>query len=280
MADKKISALTGATTPLAGTEVLPIVQSGSTVKVSIADVTAGRAVSTGALSVVGANAVLDNTFSLSGKIAAGTAVSMIRRNSSNEVAIDEDGYGTTIGFDNRFNFAGGGNLTIKIGNVIIGTAGQGITTTVTNGDINLIPIGTGVVSSVSDSVFNQIRTARATKTVDRLGTGVLTVTPVSTTSTHSSIRVDINVAFTNSANLQYHAGYLVLTCNQGTDGGGTAIAEYFNGSVGNFVVTSANFVVTRPASGNIVITYTNTNLADPNNIEFAVTGVFAAATVA
>lgn len=45
MADKKISALTAATTPLAGTEVLPIVQGGSTVKVSISDVTAGRAMS-------------------------------------------------------------------------------------------------------------------------------------------------------------------------------------------------------------------------------------------
>lgn len=45
MADKKISQLTGASTPLAGTEVLPIVQSGSTVKVSAADVTAGRAIS-------------------------------------------------------------------------------------------------------------------------------------------------------------------------------------------------------------------------------------------
>jgi hypothetical protein len=45
MADKKISALTGATTPLAGTEVLPIVQSGSTVKVAVSDLTAGRATS-------------------------------------------------------------------------------------------------------------------------------------------------------------------------------------------------------------------------------------------
>jgi len=34
MADKKISALTSASVPLAGTEVLPIVQGGSTVKVS------------------------------------------------------------------------------------------------------------------------------------------------------------------------------------------------------------------------------------------------------
>lgn len=45
MADKKISALTGAATPLAGTEVLPIVQGGTTVKVSAADITAGRNVS-------------------------------------------------------------------------------------------------------------------------------------------------------------------------------------------------------------------------------------------
>jgi len=45
MADKKISALTAASTPLAGTEVLPIVQSGATVKVAVTDLTAGRAVS-------------------------------------------------------------------------------------------------------------------------------------------------------------------------------------------------------------------------------------------
>jgi hypothetical protein len=42
MADKKISALTSATTPLAGTEVLPIVQSSTTVKVAVSDLTAGR----------------------------------------------------------------------------------------------------------------------------------------------------------------------------------------------------------------------------------------------
>lgn len=45
MADKKISQLNAAATPLAGTEVLPIVQSSATVKVSAADITAGRAVS-------------------------------------------------------------------------------------------------------------------------------------------------------------------------------------------------------------------------------------------
>lgn len=45
MADLKISQLTGATTPLAGTEVVPVVQSGATKKVSVANLTTGRAVS-------------------------------------------------------------------------------------------------------------------------------------------------------------------------------------------------------------------------------------------
>jgi hypothetical protein len=45
MADTKISALTAASTPLSGTEVLPIVQSGVTRKVSVADLTLGRAIS-------------------------------------------------------------------------------------------------------------------------------------------------------------------------------------------------------------------------------------------
>ena len=40
MADKKISALTAATTPLAGTEVLPIVQSGTTKKATIDEILA------------------------------------------------------------------------------------------------------------------------------------------------------------------------------------------------------------------------------------------------
>lgn len=45
MADVKISGLPASTTPLAGTEVLPIVQSGVTKQVSVANLTAGRDVS-------------------------------------------------------------------------------------------------------------------------------------------------------------------------------------------------------------------------------------------
>lgn len=50
MADLKISQLPVATTPLAGTEVLPIVQSGSTVQVSVDNLTAGKAISASTVS--------------------------------------------------------------------------------------------------------------------------------------------------------------------------------------------------------------------------------------
>lgn len=54
MANVKISALPVATTPLAGTEVLPIVQTGVTAKVSVANLTAGRAISASGLTLTNA----------------------------------------------------------------------------------------------------------------------------------------------------------------------------------------------------------------------------------
>jgi hypothetical protein len=61
MADKKISALTASTTPLAGTEVLPIVQGGSTVKVAVSDLTAGRAITATQLTLSTENLVIGTT---------------------------------------------------------------------------------------------------------------------------------------------------------------------------------------------------------------------------
>ena len=58
MANSKISALPLATTPLAGTEVLPVVQGGVTEQVSVANLTAGRDVSASGL-FVDANSATD-----------------------------------------------------------------------------------------------------------------------------------------------------------------------------------------------------------------------------
>ena len=51
MANSKISALPSATTPLAGTEVLPVVQGGITEQVSVANLTAGRSVAASGLAI-------------------------------------------------------------------------------------------------------------------------------------------------------------------------------------------------------------------------------------
>jgi hypothetical protein len=73
MADKKISALTGATTPLAGTEVLPIVQTGSTVKVAVSNLTAGRNIDV--LGVVGTTTNNDATAGCVGEYVSSTVTS-------------------------------------------------------------------------------------------------------------------------------------------------------------------------------------------------------------
>ena len=69
MADTKISALPAATTPLTGTEVLPIVQSGATDKVAVSDLTAGRSVAAATLTLTAnsASAALDITQSGAGQ---------------------------------------------------------------------------------------------------------------------------------------------------------------------------------------------------------------------
>lgn len=155
MADKKISQLTGATTPLAGTEVLPIVQGGSTVKVSVANLTAGRAVSADSASLtqrlqIGSS---DTTYAIEvGNTAAGSSGNLFRfiRSTTEFGAYISAGvpfFGTLT--SNDFNlitnstsrariFASGGisvgdttdpgagNLRVGNGNLVVGTAAKGI----------------------------------------------------------------------------------------------------------------------------------------------------------
>lgn len=75
MADTKISALTGATTPLAGTEVIPVVQSGQTRKVSVANLTAGRAISATQLTLTTGNLIVANGQGIDFSATPGTGTS-------------------------------------------------------------------------------------------------------------------------------------------------------------------------------------------------------------
>lgn len=74
MANTAISNLLAATTPLAGTEVLPIVQSGATDQVTVANLTAGRAVS--ALSYASTTGATFATSS--GNVGIGTASPLVK----------------------------------------------------------------------------------------------------------------------------------------------------------------------------------------------------------
>lgn len=100
MADKKISALTAATTPLAGTEVLPIVQSGSTVKVAVSDLTAGRSVSAASLALT--TSPLPATSGGTGQSSAFTANAVVYSSSTSALAT-----GSVLFFDGT-NFGVGG----------------------------------------------------------------------------------------------------------------------------------------------------------------------------
>jgi hypothetical protein len=142
MADKKISALTGASTPLAGTEVLPIVQSGATVKVAVSDLTAGRTVGMASLGV-GTAATATRLVNIAST--AGVAP-LVAVGPNGYLLIDNSGGGTNIYSSNVahvFEGVSGGNvltldcvtknISVTSGNIAISTSGKGIDFSATAG---------------------------------------------------------------------------------------------------------------------------------------------------
>jgi len=94
MADLKISQLPAATTPVAGTEVLPIVQTGTTSKVSIADLTAGRSIAASAITVTTANATtFDTNVAAAGMTMAGTTLAADGTDANIDINITPKGSG-------------------------------------------------------------------------------------------------------------------------------------------------------------------------------------------
>jgi hypothetical protein len=174
MADKKISALTGASTPLAGTEVLPIVQSGATVKVSAANITAGRAVSVASLSAVGSGA--GGTQTLATFNAAADAFSnsvelalepLISGQSRTGIGAQREGVGTgaavylKAGGNEVLRGTVAGNISVATGNVVMATAGKGIDFSANGGDVltqydegTWTPVATGIVVNSGTPVWS------------------------------------------------------------------------------------------------------------------------------
>jgi hypothetical protein len=116
MADKKISALPAASTPLAGSEVLPIVQGGITEQVSVANLTAGRGVSGSSFTTTAGNFVAAENFGLS----FGVGSTYVYGSTTNGFIRLDVNNATAFGVDSSRN------ATVNVGNVVIGTAGKGI----------------------------------------------------------------------------------------------------------------------------------------------------------
>lgn len=109
MADVKISALPAATTPLAGTEVLPIVQGTSTVKVANNDLRPKQ---------IQSNAT-SGVLQITGPAAASTRVMTV-----------PDANFSAARTDAAQSFTG--DQTLSTGNLVIGTSGKGIDFSVTS----------------------------------------------------------------------------------------------------------------------------------------------------
>ena len=94
MADLKISQLPAATTPLAGTEVLPIVQAGSTVQVSVNNLTAGKDVSAAIITATTVNATtFDTNVAAAGVTLVGTTLSAGGTDTNIDVNVTPKGTG-------------------------------------------------------------------------------------------------------------------------------------------------------------------------------------------
>lgn len=102
MADTKISALTASTTPLAGTEVLPIVQSGTTKQVSVANLTSGRAISATQLTLTTGSLIVPNGQGIDFSATPGTGTSELFNDyeEGTWTPADASGAGLTLTVDN------------------------------------------------------------------------------------------------------------------------------------------------------------------------------------
>lgn len=214
MADSKISALPSATIPLAGTEVLPIVQSSTTVKVASDDLTVKNIRSNatnGLLQVVGPAA------------------------SATRIMTVPDANFTAARIDAAQSFTG--NQTLSTGNVVMGVAGKGI-------DFSATPNAAGMTSEV----FSDYEEGTWTPTISFQTPGDLSVTYSNQVGSYTKIgnRVALQGFITTSAFTHTTAsGYFYIS---GLPFSGTTTTYHQNFGAINFGgVTKAGYTQFNPS---------------------------------
>jgi hypothetical protein len=149
MADKKISALTAATTPLAGTEVLPIVQSSATVKVAVSDLTAGRAISATQITLTTGNVIVASGQGIDFSATPGTGTSELLADYEEGTWTPSLG-GSATYFSQSGSYTKVGKLVFVRGVLVINAVGTGTTQ-----QISGLPFAnaSGAVCSISIGSF-------------------------------------------------------------------------------------------------------------------------------
>jgi hypothetical protein len=249
MANVKISALTSASTPLAGTEVLPIVQSSATVKVAVADLTAGRAISALSLNSLtvglGAGSVATNT-------AVGVSALAANTTGSNNTAIGSQSllsnttasYSTAVGYQAGYNSTGGFLTAVgyqagysSTGNTVDAFGYQAAQDTTTGTFITAI----GTWSLQKNTTGGQ-----------NVGVGREALNNNTTGSYNTAIgmqALDSNTTAINNTALGYQASYTSAAASGMVSIG--ALANYSNVTSGNTYSTAVGFQAAKGGSGAI-----------------------------
>ena len=264
MSNTKISALTSATTPLAGTEVLPVVQNNTTTQVSVSNLTSGRSVSVNNLTATSTGQTL-GSFTRTGYagyyIGADSGGAIVAPISIDAIQFYNASQVTRQFLLNTSN----GNFTLDKGNVVPGTAGNGINFTantpaagMTSQLLNWYEEGIWVTVMTADSgtvtlAYNKLNYTRVGRMVSI--SGEITVNSISSPTGDIYISLPFTAAASSSGRSGVWSSYLgVAYTFNGTPGG--PMVGLFSGGATKMTIRVGNNAGGATASG-----YLTTNTA-------------------